>query len=149
MACYDTVNQIRACGTGDAFWKGYTNGKFPQDPSKYNSHQTNVIGGINNSKNLRTSASSFTLLKKSLTTVQSIKNNLPSNLNAGTPNTSYTNTGGPGDQVASVPIITHSASGYKGRLISQTHHTGVDVKHNSYERYLARKRGFNMRCQNC
>ena len=64
MACYDNVNEILACGEGDAFWKGYTNGKFPQDSSKYNSHQTNVIGGINNSKNLRTSASSFTLLKK-------------------------------------------------------------------------------------
>ena len=61
MACYDNVNEILACGEGDAFWKGYTNGKFPQDSSKYNSHQINVIGGINNSKNLRTSASSFTL----------------------------------------------------------------------------------------
>ena len=66
MACYDTVNQIRTCGTGDAFWKGYTNGKFPQDTSKYNSHQTNVIGGINNSKNVRISSSSFTLLKNLL-----------------------------------------------------------------------------------
>ena len=46
MACYDNVNEILACGEGDAFWKGYTNGKFPQDSSKYNSHQTNVIGGI-------------------------------------------------------------------------------------------------------
>ena len=150
MACIDNSNPILACGDGDAFWKGYLNGKFPQDPSKYNSNgPANIIGGINNSKNLRTSASSFTLLKKSLTTVRPIKDNLPSNLNPGTPNTSYTNTGGPGDAVTSVPIITHSASGYKGRLISQTHHTGVDVKHNSYERYLARKRGFNMRCQNC
>ena len=93
-------------------------------------------------------------MKKSLTTFQpnfSIVRNgtLGQNVQTGTPSSSYTNVGGPGDQTASVPIITHSASGNKARLIVQPNQTGVDVKHNSYERYLARKRGVNMRCQNC
>ena len=87
-------------------------------------------------------------MKKALTTIQPIPNNLPLNQ---WPSSGITNAGGPGDQVVSVPIITHSASGNKARLIVQPHQTGVDVKHNSYERYLARKRGINMRCpnQNC
>jgi hypothetical protein len=150
MACINPENPLLRCQN----WSPYVNNKFPQDISLYKGHQTDSvkgIGGINNSKNYRTSGSSFTLLKKSLTTVQNINNksNLAKNANTGSPNTSYTNTGGPGDNIASVPIITHSASGSKGRLIAKTRHTGVDVKHNSYERYLARKRGINMICQNC
>ena len=105
------------------------------------------IGGINNSKNFRTYASSFTILKKSLTTFQPngvappFNGTLGKDVQTGIPSTSYTNVGGPGDQTASVPIITHSASGNKARLIVQPHQTGVDVKHGSYERYLARKEG--------
>jgi hypothetical protein len=158
--CTQITDHCLACVTGEAFWKGYSNAKFPQTDASYNSYQTNGgrrgggIGGINNSKNFRTYGSSFTLLKKSLTTFQpnfSIvpKGTLGQDVQTGTPSTSYTNVGGPGDQTASVPIITHSASGNKARLIVQPNQTGVDVKHNSYERYLARKRGVNMRCQNC
>ena len=110
-----------------------------------------VSGGLMNYKNSKTYASSFTILKKALTTVQPIPNNNPSNLNQGLSDsgTSYTNVGGPGDAVKSIPIITASKSGWKARLITMPKQTGVDVKHNSYERYLARKRGFAMRCQNC
>jgi hypothetical protein len=151
MNCTLITDHCLACGTGEGYWKGYANAKFPQNPSDYpHPYQTNVIGGINNSKNFRTSASSFTLLKKALTTVQPIPNNLPSNLNSG--GNGPTNVGGPGDAVKSVPIITNMAtSGLKTRLNVKATQTGVDVKHNSYERYLARKRGFNMRCpgQNC
>ena len=158
--CTQITDHCLACVTGEAFWKGYSNAKFPQTDASYNSYQTNGgrrgggIGGINNSKNFRTYGSSFTLLKKSLTTFQPnfslpIKETLGQDVQTGIPSTSYTNVGGPGDQTASVPIITHSASGNKARLIVQPNQTGVDVKHNSYERYLARKRGVNMRCQNC
>ena len=110
-----------------------------------------IFGDLMNSKPKKsTSSSSYIYSKKSFAVTKNdgenqtiiVSNNCPNNKG-------ISNVGGPGDQSASVPIITHSASGYKGRLISQTHHTGVDVKHNSYERYLARKRGFNMRCQNC
>ena len=152
------MNRCLACGPGEQFWKGYNNAKFPQIDASYNSYQTNGgtrgggIGGINNSKNFRTSASSFTILKKSLTTFQPNsayppKGTLGHNVNTGT--TNYTNVGGPGDQTASVPIRTGTASGIKARTIVQPRQTGVDVKHGSYERYLARKRGINMRCQNC
>ena len=158
--CTQINDHCLACN-GQGFWKGYSNAKFPQTDASYNSYQTNGgtrgggIGGINNSKNFRTYASSFTILKKSLTTFQPngvappFNGTLGKDVQTGIPSNSYTNVGGPGDQTASVPMITHSASGNKARLIVQPHQTGVDVKHGSYERYLARKRGVNMRCQNC
>ena len=160
MNCTQIENHCLACN-GQGRWKGFNNAKFPQDPTQYNSYQSKGnpcgcggIGGIANSKNFRTSASSFTILKKSLTTFQpnfSVikKGTLGQDAQTGIPSTSYTNVGGPGDQTASVPIRTGTASGIKARLIVQPNQTGVDVKHGSYERYLARKRGANMRCQNC
>jgi len=149
MDCTQIENHCLACNN-QGRWKGFNNAKFPQDPTQYKQPLQQDIGGIANSKNFRTYASSFTILKKALTTTQPIPNNLPLNQWA-TSGMGVTNAGGPGDQVVSVPIITHSASGNKARLIVQPHQTGVDVKHNSYERYLARKRGINMRCpnQNC
>jgi len=111
--------------------------------------QKTAYDGLMNFKQSRTSASSFTLWKKSLMTVNA--DTLPSNLNPVPPNSSYSNTGGPGDNIKSVPIITSKKSGWRGRLVSQPRQTGVDVKHGSYERYLARKRGHNMRavCDGC
>ena len=152
--CTQSTNNCLSCGIGDMYWKGRNNAKFPQTDASYNRFQTRVIGGINNSKNFRTSASSFTILKKSLTTFNNVSTNpqkstLGKDSQTGTPSSSYTNTGGPGDKIASVPIVTRAATGNKARTISQVYHTGVDVKHGSYERYLARKRGINMRCQNC
>ena len=148
--CTQTTNFCLSCN-GQGLWKGYNNEMFPQDTTKYKQPVQQVIGGINNSKNFRTSASSFTILKKSLTTVSSVrlKRTLGKDVKTGTPETSYTNVGGPGDATASVPIRTGTASGIKARTIVQPHQTGVDVKHGSYERYLARKRGINMRCRSC
>ena len=155
--CTQTTNFCLSCGGGEEYWKGRDNARFPQSDASYNSYQSNGnpcgcggIGGINNSKNFRTSASSFTILKKSLTTVSTVplKSTIGKDAKTGTP-TSYTNVGGPGDMTASVPIRTGTASGIKARTIVQPHQTGVDVKHGSYERYLARKRGINMRCQSC
>ena len=151
--CTQTTNFCLSCN-GQGGWKGYNNAKFPQSDASYNRFQTKVIGGINNSKNFRTSASSFTILKKSLTTFNPIssspaKSTIGKDAKTGTPLTSYTNVGGPGDATTSVPIRTGTASGIKARTIVQPHQTGVDVKHGSYERYLARKRGINMRCQSC
>tara|TARA_B110000208_G_scaffold10109_2_gene12761 strand:- start:1043 stop:1498 length:456 start_codon:yes stop_codon:yes gene_type:complete len=148
--CTQTTNFCLSCN-GQGRWKGYNNAMFPQDPTKYKQPVQQVIGGINNSKNFRTSASSFTILKKSLITVStvSLKPTFGKDVKTGTPLTSYTNVGGPGDATASVPIRTGTASGIKARTIVQPHQTGVDVKHGSYERYLARKRGNNMRCRDC
>ena len=152
-------NPCLSCVTGDELWKGHSNAKFPQTDNSYDRYQTKVIGGINNSKNFRTYGSSFTILKKSLTTFNPIsavpnKSTLPKDVNSRDETAtggviSYTNVGGPGDQTASIPIRTGTASGIKARTIVQPHQTGVDTKHGSYERYLARKRGVNMRCQNC
>lgn len=149
--CTQTTNFCLSCN-GQGGWKGYNNARFPQDPTKYKQPVQQVIGGINNSKNFRTSASSFTIFKKSLITVSAVhpsKSTIGKDAKTGTPLTSYTNVGGPGDATASVPIRTGTASGIKARTIVQPRQTGVDVKHGSYERYLARKRGINMRCQSC
>jgi len=64
---------------------------------------------------------------------------------------SYTNVGGPGDQDMSVPLgITGFVRGNKARVYSMPgRHDGVDVKHNSYNRYLLRKKGIVLRCSNC
>ena len=150
MNCNTITDHCLSCN-GQGFWYGYNNAKFPQTDASYNSYQLKGnpcgcggIGGIYNSKNFRTYASSFTILKKSLTTYQPNTGSNPSKSTL--PNiTEY----GPGDAVASIPIITHSAKGNKARTIVRPRQTGVDVKHGSYERYLARKRGVNMRCQNC
>ena len=144
MNCNTITDQCLSCNINDSLWKGWSNAKFPQDPTQYKQPLQQDIGGINNSKNFRTYGSSFTILKKSLTTYQPNTGSNPSKSTL--PNiTEY----GPGDAVASIPIRTGTASGIKARLIVQPNQTGVDVKHNSYERYLARKRGVNMRCQNC
>tara|TARA_B100001123_G_scaffold334666_1_gene378001 strand:- start:43 stop:561 length:519 start_codon:yes stop_codon:yes gene_type:complete len=163
--CDDPENFCLACNNGDTPMS--TQLRFGESTPSDNSQKT-AYNGLMNSKNFRTSASSFVILKKSLTTIQS--NNIPDLFSSskagvtccggparGVPgdnnykrNDGPSNTGGPGDAVESVPIITSGRSGWKGRLVTLPHQTGVDVKHNSYERYLARKRGWAMQCsQNC
>ena len=124
-------------------WVGESTPSF-----KFGVKRQTAYNGLMNTKNFRTSASSFVILKKSLTTVQPRPDNTPENMTAAVRENGR-RAGGPGDAVKSVPIITSSRSGWKGRLVTLPHQTGVDVKHNSYERYLARKRGWAMQCQNC
>lgn len=151
--CYTPELPCPACRDNES---STTPPQFGASTPNDNSQKT-AYNGLLNSKNFRMSASSFILLKKSLTTVQSIPNNIPGNMGTNTALSGTSgdkkggpsNTGGPGDAVKSVPIVTSARSGWKGRLITLPHQTGVDVKHNSYERYLARKRGWAMRCQNC
>ena len=150
--CTQITDHCLACVTGEAFWKGYSNAKFPQDPTQYKQLLQQKIGGINNTKNFRTYGSSFTILKKSLTTFQENLGSIPSKSTM--PSTyagSDSRIANPGDAISSVPICTGGCDpkGNKARTIVKPHQTGVDVKHGSYERYLARKRGANMRCQNC
>ena len=134
MSCNTITNFCLSCNHGDAFWKGHTNRKFPQTKESYDRYQTKVIGGINNSRNYRVQSSSFTLFKKSMTTIKPVPSTLPSK-------------SGPGDIVKSVPKITQSLSGNKARTVTLPKQTGVDNKHGSYDRYLARKKGFVLRCQ--
>ena len=115
--------------------------------------QRTVYGGLLNSRRIKQYASMHILAKGSLATVDITPNNttLGENIQTGTPSNSYTNVGGPGDQTKSVPLgITGFARGNKARVYSMpVRHDGVDVKHNSYNRYLLRKKGLALRCSNC
>lgn len=115
--------------------------------------QKTVYGGLLNSRRIKQYASMHILAKGSLATVDRTPNKttLGENIQTGTPSNSYTNVGGPGDQTKSIPLgITGFARGNKARVYSMpVRHDGVDVKHNSYNRYLLRKKGIALRCSNC
>ena len=112
-----------------------------------NNSQRTAINGLMNFRPSKTSASQSLDIKKTLTLVHMTAKDS----RTGDPNTSFTNVGGPGDDIASVFTIGKMASGNKARLIMRPKDTGVDVKHNSYERYISRKKGNVMlaMCQNC
>ena len=82
-----------------------------------------------NIKQYKQPASSFTTQRKVLTVTsdlaekQTITNNVCDGLNP-----AISNTGGPGDK---------------------TTHNGLDKKHNHYDRYLSRKKGWVLRNQHC
>ena len=134
---------------------GQTTPAFITDSSNNNptNSQRTVYGGLLNSRRIKQYASMHILAKGSLATVDTTpnKNTLGQNIQIGTPSGSYTNVGGPGDQTKSVPLgITGFARGNKARVYSMpVRDDGVDVKHNSYNRYLLRKKGVALRCSNC
>jgi len=119
--------------------------------------QKTVYGGLLNSRRIKQYASMHILAKGSLATVDTtpMKTTVGKFIQSGPPQTisanSYTNVGGPGDQDKSVPLgITGFARGNKARVYSMPgRDDGVDVKHGSYNRYLARKKGLALRCSNC
>ena len=131
----------------------FTTDEFNNNPT--NSQKT-VYGGLLNSRRIKQYASMHILAKGSLATVDTttLKTTLGENIyNKTLPSgvISYTNVGGPGDQDKSVPLgITGFARGNKARVYSMPgRDDGVDVKHNSYNRYLLRKKGIALRCSNC
>jgi len=152
-----------ACRTSGLRWVDPTYPQFGQTTpafttDEFNNNPTNsqrtVYGGLLNSRRIKQYASMHILAKGSLATVDSStpnKNTLGQNIQTGTPAGSYTNVGGPGDQTKSVPLgITGFARGNKARVYSMpVRDDGVDVKHNSYNRYLLRKKGLALRCSNC
>ena len=113
--------------------------------------QRTVYGGLLNSRRIKQHASMHVLAKGSLATVDTTpnKNTLGENINVS--GTSYTNVGGPGNQTKSIPLgITGFVRGNKARVYSMpVRDNGVGVKHDSYNRYLARKKGIALRCANC
>jgi hypothetical protein len=125
-------------------------------PISTNSQKT-VYGGLLNSRRIKQYASMYILAKGSLATVDRNykKTTLGNNIQDGNSDydsgTNYTNVGGPGDQDKSVPLgITGFSRGNKARVYSMPgRDDGVDVKHGSYNRYLARKKGIALRCSNC
>ena len=137
---------------------GQTTPAFTTD--EFNSNPTNsqrtVYGGLLNSRRIKQYASMHILAKGSLATVDTTPNKttVGQSIQIGTSDTtlpSYTNVGGPGDKDKSVPLgITGFVRGNKARVYSMPgKHDGVDVKHNSYNRYLLRKKGIALRCSNC
>lgn len=119
--------------------------------------QKTVYGGLRNSRRIKQYASMHILAKGSLATVDTtplkttIGEFIQTGISDSSPPPSYTNVGGPGDQDKSVPLgITGFARGNKARVYSMPgRDDGVDVKHGSYNRYLARKKGLALRCSNC
>ena len=114
--------------------------------------QRTVYGGLLNSRRIKQYASMHILAKGSLATVDPStpnKSTWAENINFSL--TSATNVGGPGNLVKSIPLgITGFVRGNKARVYSMPgRDNGVDVKHNSYNRYLARKKGMALRCSNC
>ena len=102
-----------------------------------------------NKKESKVSSSLHTQHKKILNVIRSndghhqtqiVNNNWPNNKQ-------ITNVGGPGDFIQSTPPIYYSKNMLKNRLVDRK--PGVDVKHNSYERYLARKKGYVFQQQIC
>ena len=95
---------------------------------------------IKNQKQFRMSSSSYVDRKRALT-VLGPSGNLMLAQNQKDPvnnNKCVTHIGGPGDKIPAIET----------RGLVRVHHgnsdTGVDTKHGSYERYLARKRGWNI-----
>ena len=118
--------------------------------------QRTVYGGLLNSRRIKQYASMHILAKGSLATVDTTpnKNTLGENIQTGTSDTtlpSYTNVGGPGNLIKSIPLgITGFVRGNKARVYSMPgRDNGVGVKHDSYNRYLLRKKGLALRCSNC
>ena len=138
---------------------GQTTPAFVTDASNNNptNSQKTVYGGLLNSRRIKQYASMHILAKGSLATVDTTPNKttIGQFIQSGPPGTisenSYTNVGGPGDQDKSVPLgSTGFARGNNARVYSMPgRHDGVDVKHNSYNRYLLRKKGIALRCANC
>ena len=137
---------------------GQTTPAFITDPNNNNptNSQKTVYGGLLNSRRIKQYASMHILAKGSLATVDTTPNKttIGQSIQIGTSDTtlpSYTNVGGPGDKDKSVPLgITGFVRGNKARVYSMPgKHDGVDVKHNSYNRYLLRKKGIALRCSNC
>lgn len=102
-----------------------------------------------NQKHDKISSSLHTEHKKIINVIQSnngegqnitVNNNCPDNKQ-------ITNVGGPGDSVKSIPPAYFSNNLLKNRTVVKQ--SGVDVKHNSYERYLARKKGYIFQQQIC
>jgi hypothetical protein len=102
-----------------------------------------------NKKPAKMSSSLHTEHKKIINVIQSndgqgqttkVNNSCPNNRQV-------TNVGGPGDSTQSTPPVYFSSNLLKNRLVDRK--SGVDVKHNSYERYLARKKGHAIQQQLC
>ena len=102
----------------------------------------NKIHPMKNQKQYRVSSSHHLDNKKAMEVIGQKRGQLTLAENQTDPGNDKcaTNVGGPGDN--------NTAKEFNGRMIAERDRahlkSGVDKKHGSYERYLARKRGWNM-----
>ena len=115
--------------------------------------QKNVYADLRqNNRTLRMDSSHHISEKKAFTLLGGLfRNKEAQGQNNADANHCVTNVGGPGDKVESVTNKCCNSTGYKHSITNRIHGNGkgVDQKHGSYERYLARKRGWNIIQQNC
>lgn len=114
-----------------------------------NGYTNNFLDTRLNSKNDKLNSSSHTDNKKNLAVIDSNQGKFQTNANNTIP-LCPTNVGGPGDKIAP----TNKLCCNKSRKLKATRpgSSGVragDNKHNSYDRYLARKKGYILQKQHC
>ena len=101
-----------------------------------------------NDKKYNAKASTFTLNRKLIAVTRNYAENQRVTVNNVCPNNvEITNAGGPGDAIHSKNKYCCIKKGFKNRTVDKG--TGIDKKHNSYSRYLARKTGWVLRQQLC
>ena len=101
-----------------------------------------------NEKKYKKKASSFTLNRKLIAVTRNYAENQHTKANVNCPNNvDITNVGGPGDSIHAKNEHCCIKRGFKNRTVDKG--TGIDKKHNSYSRYLARKTGWVLRQQLC
>jgi len=108
-----------------------------------------IFGDVMNSKpNKSIESSSYIHSKKSFTVTKNDAQNQTNIVSANCPNNKgISNVGGPGDKIPAKNDKCCTIKGNKGRVTDSG--SGVDKKHGSYDRYLARKTGWVLRRQYC
>jgi len=107
-------------------------------------NSSNIKDPNENQKQYRTSSSHYLDNKKALTVIGPSGNIIRAqNQSVPTNNKCVSNIGGPGDNIPALET--------RGlvRAARKNDNSGVDRKHGSYERYLARKRGWNIAQLEC
>ena len=106
-------------------------------------------GGLMNSKPKKsTNSSSYIYSKKSFAVTKNDAENQNNIVSNNCPNNKgISNVGGPGDKIPAQNDKCCTIKGNKGRVTDNG--SGVDKKHCSYDRYLARKTGWVLRRQYC
>jgi hypothetical protein len=103
-----------------------------------NGETATIKNPINNQKQFRMSSSAYLDNKKALTVIGPSGNMMLAQGQNNPVKKCVSNVGGPGDKTPA--LYKHGLL----RAYRKNNKEGVDRKHGSYERYLARKRGWNI-----
>ena len=108
-----------------------------------------------NDKKFKQKASTKTIDRKILAVTKEQAENQTTKANNNCPgNLQITNTGGPGNKLPvqsnnNVCMMSGNVNGLRNKRRLFDTKKGIDKKHNSYDRYLARKKGWVLRNQLC